>query len=416
MAFDWLFELGGSPGSLGTSFNSDPVEPPLAIESAPVVVSAPVDDALAWWLPSPRLGMGSLPVMPVDDTVNDLAAWQLPPASFPAVSGPIASGFAGDGSLFGPAALPGRGFTHPVGKDLFYNPDTGEVVNAAGQRVIDRETLGLTADLIANRVTPEPSIVERIMKGLKPAEAFLGTNTGRVLAMLGLGAAGLGLGRLVAGSPERFVPPEPVGSLANNPAAIALQQQIQMNAMETLRRAGIDPTGTAGQLDPITAMLTERLKKAFAGEVSNPVLERAHKKEKEQLANETFLKWGPWGKDLSSPAMEKKVLLDESQAIRTFLDNQNAINSLAPMQGNRIASNLAFQSGMAGLDTLGAQQQAMDQLNQRLAYDAWQAENADRANTARSIAQLFGMVADRAIGGSRRSSQPWDAPMPGLVN
>lgn len=379
MSFDWLFDPAFNPELSGVATFTEEPQPvfdggSLVQDSAQSIAAGGLD-----FLEQLALGPGG-----TAPSIAQNAFLDIDPG-------------APTGDLFGPAALPGRGITHPVGKELFFNPASGEVVNAAGQRIIDAETLRLTADLISGAAPADPTIMQRITAGLKTADAFLGTTTGRTLAMLGLGAVGLGIGRAVAGSGQPFQPTSSGTTLADNPAAIALQQEIQMNAMEQLRRAGINPGGTAGELDPITAMLTERLKKAFSGEVSNPVLERANKQEQERLANEIFQKWGRFGDD-SSPAIEKKVLLDESQAIRAYLDNQNTINTLAPMQGNRITSNLGFQASLAGLDRLGSQQQAQNDLNDRLAFQAWQTENADRQNTARSIASLFGLVADSAIG------------------
>mgnify|MGYP001609697977 FL=1 len=83
--------------------------------------------------------------------------------------------------------------------NLFFNPDTGEVVNDQGLRLLDRsqtQDLFNTAGAASRR---EPGALERLGAILKPVNDFLGTSLGRTLGILGLGAAGLGLGALAAG-------------------------------------------------------------------------------------------------------------------------------------------------------------------------------------------------------------------------
>lgn len=324
----------------------------------------------------------------------------------PSLVDAAAPGIAGTPANLGQMSFdPVSGQFFRQGNELFYDPNSGHIVNPSGQPIIDKATVSLLADLASGKVAPtEPGLMDRLMAGLKPAEQFLGTNLGKVLATLGLGAAGLGLGQLVAGNQPAFKPPALNGpsSPALNPAAIALENEIRMNGLRRLRDAGLDTTGAG---DPITAQLVERLNKAFRGETSNPVLQRAYAQENEKLNNEIAQKYGRGGGE-SSGALERRSRQAESQSVRDYLDNTQTINTLAPMQGQRVQASIAQGADLSGINTAGGQRQFYDDLATRLAYNNYLQDAQSRSSLARGIAGLFGQAAGIGLGGTR----PWDRP------
>lgn len=283
---------------------------------------------------------------------------------------------------------------------LGYDRQTGHLVDVrTGAVILDaRGMRELTDNLKGGNM-------QRVAEILKPVNAALNTSLGGTLAALGLGAAGIGLARSVAGDAGRFRAPARVQGVGMNPAAQALMRDIRMRNLQGLNTLTPD-AATSG--DPITVDLAGRLRKALAGEISNPGLDRANRLEREQLETRMLRRTGGsplW--DQTSAGIEARARLDESQAIRRYLDNQNTIAQLDPAVRARQSEESNRLARLSGIDTFDADRQFENQLGLQLAQNEYLQDRSDRADLAKGIAAIFGTAASGLTGGSRR---PWDRP------
>lgn len=278
-------------------------------------------------------------------------------------------------------------------EQLFYDLSNGGVFDARGREVMPGDAFQRSLEALRlaaqTDVNTDPTGWQRawaaVDRAFAPINKFLGTPLGGTLGALGLGAVGIGVANLVAGGQGRFVPPSRTG-IANNPAAVRLANEIRMRNLRLLN--SFAPGDSA---DPVTSQMTERLQKALRGEVSNPVLERAFRDEDEELRNR-FLRRGYTGEgiDTSSAGIERRGRLQESQSIRTYLDNLATIGQLEPAQARRLAAEDASRFRLSGFDEFGAQQRFDDDLALRLAYEQYLQDREGRRNLATQLGALFG--------------------------
>ena len=311
-----------------------------------------------------------------------------------------AGGGGGDfgGDTFGPGGDPGS--------QLFYSVGTGEVVTDQGKVIMSGEQFARwTGKLHDALSTPKENQTEyqrawaEVNEAAEPLNKFLGGGLGKTLTALGLGAIGMGLSSAFAGSDRPFVPPDRV-PVSANPQAVALSRRIRELNLKGLEARSAAPGSSA---DPITTALTERLDKALRGEVSNPVLERKNRDEKEQTFN-ALVRRGvrPEAMATDSAAIEKTTRLDESQSIERYLDNLATIGQLEPRQAGRLSSEVSSNARLAGLDAIGAEQTYNNDLAFRLAYENYVRDQAGKRNLATQIGQIFGTAAGGLAGSGQR--------------
>lgn len=314
----------------------------------------------------------------------------------------------GGGNPFGDfGGIGGDPFDSPPEQQLFYSVGTGDVVDAKGTVVMPGEQFVTVVGKIQEATQWDerfqPSEYQKawaeVNTAMKPLNDFLGGGLGKTLTALGLGAIGLGLSSAVTGGSKPFVPPGRV-PVAANPQAVALARQIREKNLQGV----LDRSNTPGSsADPITQALTERLGKALRGEVSNPVLERSNRQEKDELFN-TLVRRGvrPEAMASDSAAIEKSGRLDESQAIRQYLDNLSTIGQLEPRQAGRMSSELASNASLSGLDAIGAEQNFNNDLALKLAYNNYLQDQAGKRNLATQIGSIFGSAAGGLAGSGQR--------------
>ena len=293
------------------------------------------------------------------------------------------------------------------GSQLFYSVGTGDVVDAQGkviQPAADfQRVVGDIQEAQKWDQRLQPSEWQKawaaVNESAKPLNDFLGGGLGRTLTSLGLGAIGLGVSQAFAGSERPFVPPGRV-PVAANPAAVALSRRIRELNLRGLEDRSKAPGSSA---DPITNALTDRLDKALRGEVSNPVLERSNRQEKDELFN-TLVRRGvrPEAMASDSAAIEKTGRLEESQSIRRYLDNLQTIGQLEPRQAGRLSGELANNASLAGLNDIGAELNYNNELALRLAYNNYLQDQAGKRSLATQIGNIFGTAAGGLSGSGQR--------------
>lgn len=342
------------------------------------------------------------------------------------VPSPTVSQMARDFSPFDLSPQPPPALTEfPPDRQPLWDPQTREIVTPQGQTLLDAAAVERAqqqhAELERLIYSPEVAglsgtqrqqqvdgILASMERTLGPLSNFLGTRVGQTLAMLGLSTAALFINKAVQGSPKPFTPPAPTaGRAINNPVLTAQERAIREAAMGGIRNV-LTPGGGGTSTDPITTSLTEQLQKALRGEISNPTLEKAKTTEDEAFLNRMARTYGPYWEGTPGARQQKQELSD-SQAIRTYLDNMSTIGMLAPQQASRINQETNRNIQLSGITGMDAQRQVADNLNLQLAYQAHQADQARRAQTANSIAGILSGVG-YAVSGRQRL--PWETPTP----
>ncbi len=205
--------------------------------------------------------------------------------------------------------------------------------------------------------------------------AFLKSPLGGLLGAGAIGAAGMGVGRALAGPTPNaptpsLAPGSPVLAQGQNTVAQMLADQAQREAAyqaeqapgyQGIRRQAmtlipgqLNPVTVENYQDPIQAGIAQELRATMAGQ-SNPMVEDQIRKDFGVLQNTMFRRLGPdW--ELSQPGQEALQAFNRNANMARYQSRSDTIRSLSPLEESR--GKFAYQAPVEKAQALGGEQRA----------------------------------------------------------